>query len=129
MQQSLQFVADVMRPGVVSVSQSTTLDAVARVMREHHVHAVLVTADDGQLLGWITARGLLRHPKPQDWRRIGADEAISERCVSIIPSATIAAAIDAMLGADVSHLAVIRPGSHTPDGVVAEIDLLGHLSR
>ena len=129
MQQSLQFVADVMRPGVVSVSRSTTLDAVARVMREHHVHAVLVTADDGRLLGWITARGLLRHRKPQDWRRLGAGDAISEPCVSVVPSATVAGAIDTMLDADVSHLALIRPGSHTPDGVVAEIDLLGHLAR
>ena len=125
----MQFVADVMRPGVVSVSRSTSLDAVARVMREHHVHAVLVTGDDGQLLGWITARGLLRHRKRQDWRRIGAGDAISERCVIVVPSAPITAAIDAMVDTDVSHLAVIRPGSHTPDGVVAEIDLLGHLSR
>jgi CBS domain-containing protein len=129
MKQSLQCVADVMRPGVVVVSRSTTLDGVARVMREHHVHGVLVTADDGELLGWVTARGLLRHSEPGEWRRSAAHDAISEPCISVVPSATVAAARDAMLAADVSRLAVLRPGSRVPDGVVAEIDLVGHLSR
>lgn len=129
MRQSLQCVADVMRPGVVVVSRSTTLDGVARVMREHHVHGVLVTADDGELLGWVTARGLLRHSEPGEWRRSAAHDAISEPCIGVVPSATVAAARDAMLEADVSRLAVIRPGSRVPDGVVAEIDLVGHLSR
>jgi len=127
--QSLQCAADVMRPGVVVVSRSTTLDGVARVMREHGVHGVLVTADDGELLGWVTARGLLRHSQPDEWRHSAAHDAISEPCVSVVPSATVADARDAMLAADVSRLAVIRPGSRVPDGVVAEIDLVGHLSR
>ena len=34
-----------------------------------------------------------------------------------------------MLAAEVPCLAVTRPGSRVPDGVVAEIDLVGHLSR
>lgn len=129
MDRSLQCVADVMRPGVVMVSRSTTLDAVARVMREHYVHGVLVTADDGELLGWVTARGLLRHSQPGDWRRSAARDAITEPCISVVPSATVATARDAMLAADVSRLAVIRPGSRVPDGVVAEIDLVAHLSH
>ena len=117
-----------MRPGVVTVSRSTTLAAVARVMREHRVHGVLVCADDGELLGWVTARGLLRHDAPS-WGRVSAGQAISEPCISIVPSEKVSAAIDAMVAADVSRLAVRRPGSHTPDGVVAEIDLVTHLSR
>lgn len=117
-----------MRPGVVTVSRSTTLAAVARVMREHRVHGVLVCADDGELLGWVTARGLLRHAAAA-WGRTRAGDAISEPCVAVVPSEKVPAAIDAMVAADVSRLAVMRPGSHTPDGVVAEIDLVSHLSR
>jgi CBS domain-containing protein len=117
-----------MRPGVVTVSRSTTLAAVARVMHEHRVHGVLVRGDDGELLGWVTPRGLLRHPSA-GWQRIDAGQAISEPCIRLVPSADVRAAIDAMLAAGVSRLAVMRPGSQTPDGVLAEIDLVAHLSR
>lgn len=117
-----------MRPGVVTVSRSTTLAAVGRVMREHRVHGVLVRADDGALLGWVTARGLL-HRDAATWGRTSAGQAISEPVVSVVPSENVSAAIDAMVAADVSRLAVMRPGSDTPDGVVAEIDLVTHLSR
>lgn len=123
MKQSLQCAADVMRSGVVSVSRSTSLDRVAHAMREHEVHGVLVVSDDGQMLGWVTPRGLLRHPGTQ-WLHVHADQAIDEPCVSVVPTAGIAAAIDAMLGRDVTHLAVVRPGSRTPDGVISQTDLV-----
>ena len=128
MHSSLKAVSDVMRSGVVSVSESTPLEAVARVMREHGVHGVLVVGDDGELLGWMTARGLLRH-RAADWRRLEAGQAISEPCVRIVPSASVPDAIDTMLGAKATRLAVMRPGGHTPDGVVSDIDLVTHLSR
>jgi CBS domain-containing protein len=128
MRESLKSVSDVMRSGVVSVSGSTSLEAVARVMREHGVHGVLVVGDDGDPLGWVTARGMLGH-HGADWRRVAAGEAIDEPCVRVVPSASVAAAIDALLGSKASRLAVMRPGSRTPDGVVTDIDLVAHLSR
>lgn len=128
MRESLKSISDVMRSGVVSVAESTSLDAVARVMREHGVHGVLVVADDGELLGWVTARGLLAH-RSADWRRFEARQAISEPCVRIVPSASVATAIETLLGGDANRLAVVRPGSHMPDGVVSDIDLVGHLAH
>lgn len=128
MHESMKAVSDVMRCGVVSVSESTTLEVVGRVMREHGVHGVLVVADDGELVGWVTANGLLRH-RAADWYRVQARQAISEPCVHIVPSASVPDAIDAMLDAEATRLAVVRPGSHTPDGVVSDIDLVTHLSR
>lgn len=128
MQHSLRSVSDIMRHGVISVSGSTTLDAVARVMAEHSVHAVLVVADDGDLLGWVTPRGLLREPAER-WHHVAAAHAIEQPCVPIVPSANIAAAVDALLEGEVSHLAVMRPGARTPDGVVSEIDLVAAQAR
>jgi len=125
---SLNAVSDVMRPGVVSVSATTSLAAIGRVLREHGVHGVLVVADDGEPLGWVTARDMLRH-RSEDWRRVKAADAISEPCVSVVPSATVAGAIDTMLAADATRLAVLRPGSHTPDGVVTDIDFVTYLAR
>jgi CBS domain-containing protein len=128
MKESMKSVSDVMRAGVVSVSRSTALGAVARVMHEHGVHGVLVVADDGELLGWVTARGMLHH-RAADWRRLTAGQAISEPCVSVVPTASVGEAIDAMLAGESTHLAVIRPGGHTPDGVVSDIDLVAHLAH
>lgn len=129
MRESLKAVADIMRSGVVSVSQSTSLERVGRVMREHGVHGVLVVDDhDGELLGWVTARGLLRH-HASDWIHLAADQAISEPCICVAPSASVTDAINTMLDANATRLAVVRPGNHTPDGVVSDIDLVTHLAR
>ena len=128
MKESLKSVADVMRAGVLTISEATSLEGAARVMREHSVHGVLVVADDGRLLGWVTAHGLLHH-HAKDWRRVKSGEAVSEPCVAVAPSARVPTAIAAMLEADGSHLVVIRPGSRTPDGVVSDLDLVAHLSR
>lgn len=128
MEHSLQSVSDVMSAGVLSVSESATLKSVARVMREHGVHGVLVVADDGELLGWVTARGLLQH-RAADWRRLKAGQTISEPCVRVVPSSSVPAALDAMLEADATRVVVMRPGSRTPDGVVSDIDFLAHLAR
>ena len=128
MRESMKAVADVMRSGVVSVSESTSVAAVARVMRDHHVHGVLVIGDDGEPRGWITARGMLRHGA-DSWRRLAAGHAISEPCVTVVPSASVPQAIEALLGSDATRLAVVRPGSRTPDGVVSDVDLVAYLSR
>jgi CBS domain-containing protein len=128
MRESLKAVSDVMRCGVVSVSRSTSLEAVARVMCEHDVRGVLVVGGDGAPLGWVTARGLLAQ-HAADWRRVAAGQAISEPCVRVVPSASVASAIDTLLGSQASRLAVMRPGSRTPDGVVSEGDLVAHLSH
>ena len=103
MEHSLKAVADVMRPGVLSVSESSSLRAVAQVMHEHRVHGVLVVADDGELLGWVTARGLLAH-RDEDWRRIKAGKSIGEPCVRVAPSVTVSSAIETMA----------RHGRHAP---------------
>jgi CBS domain-containing protein len=128
MERSLKVVSDIMKSGVISISETTSLKATARVMHEHQVHGVLVVADDGELLGWVTALGVLRH-READWRRLKAGEAISEPCVSVAPSATVPSAIDVLLDAGVTRLLVLRPGSRTPDGVVSDADLVAYLSR
>lgn len=117
-----------MRSGVVGVSRTAPLESVARAMHEHGVHGVLVAGDDGEPLGWVTARGLLRQPA-SEWRHVQAGRAITEPPVLVVPSADIGFAVKAMLDADVTHLAVMRPGSHAPDGVVSDIDLVAHLLR
>ena len=114
--ESLKAVTDIMRSGVVSVSRSTSLEGVGRAMREHGVHGVLVVDDhDGELLGWVTARSLLLH-HGSDWTHHTAGQAISESCICVVPSASVTEAINAMLDANATRLAVVRPGSQRPTG-------------
>jgi hypothetical protein len=49
--------------------------------------------------------------------------------VTVVPSGGVGVAIEALMGNDVTRVAVLRPGSRTPDGVVSDIDLVGHLAR
>jgi CBS domain-containing protein len=54
-----QKVRDVMATRLIAVAPDEGIDAAARVMREQHVHRVLVT-DQGKLAGIVTAYDLLR---------------------------------------------------------------------
>jgi CBS domain-containing protein len=121
-------VRDIMRAGVVTVSAGASLRRVARALREHRVHAVLVVGDDGAPLGWATVRGLL-HNHARDWELADAGHAIAEPAVHVPPSATARDALTAMLAADVSRVLVVRVGDVAPEGVVAESDLVALVAR
>lgn len=57
--------------------------------------------------------------------RLEAMEAVAPRVRRIRTTS----GANAMLDAYATRLAVVRPGSHTPDGVVSDIDLVTHLAR
>lgn len=63
----------------------------------------------------VTAREMLRH-RSEDWPHVEAAGAISEPCVSVVPSATVAAAIDTVLAADATRLSHYATGE--PAGCV-----------
>lgn len=122
-------IRDVMRAGVISTPQNATLRLVAETMTTHHVHAVLVVAQDGHgALGWVTSRSLLEHVA-RDPEMLCAGDAIDEQPVSISPGATVGDAIERMLTADVSHLIVSTLPDAPPEGVVAALDLVTVLMR
>ena len=53
-------VCEFMTTGCTVISEAATVADAAKVIAEHRVHAVLVVgAQNGTPLGWITARGLL----------------------------------------------------------------------
>ena len=117
-------VRNFMRPGVVTVSDDTSLRQVQRAMVSHGVHAVLLTAaQHGRLVGWITARALLARLH-DDLSLIPASMASLEPVIVIDPSATGAEALEAMSAPGVTHLLVGRSPDGPAQGVVSELDLI-----
>ena len=117
-------VRQIMSPGVTSIVEDASLRQAYRALVTHQMHAILVVGlTDGRALGWVTAKGLL------DW--IDADEtmrpardAITEKPVTIDPSATAAEAVALLSRPEVSCLLVQRRPDMLPEGVVTEMDLV-----
>jgi CBS domain-containing protein len=118
-------VRDFMTPGVVTISEDASLRATYRALIAHGTHAVLVVGRSGGTpLGWVTARGLLGTLGRDEHALARACDAITERPVTISPSATAHEAINALAQPGATHLLVAPRADLLPEGVVAEIDLI-----
>jgi CBS domain-containing protein len=117
-------VRDFMTPGVLTIAEDASLRHVYRAMVAHSVHAVLVLGrSGGRPVGWVTARGLLGWIG-RDQSLVSAREAITERAVTVEPSASAREALTAISQAGTSHLIVCRESGVAPEGVVSELDLV-----
>jgi CBS domain-containing protein len=117
-------VREIMTPGVVTLVEHASLKQAFNAMATHGVHAVLVVgAEQGRPLGWVTGRGLLSRLE-DDANLASVRDAVTERPVSVSPQATAREAARALSEAGVSHLLVATPEGAVPEGVISEIDLV-----
>ena len=117
-------VRDFMRPGVITLSEDASLGQAERAMVRHGVHAILLLGrNDAQPVGWVTTRGMLQWVS-HDLGLVPARQGVTEPPVYIEPSATAEDAIDALSEPGVTHLLVARAPRETPQGVVADIDVI-----
>ena len=124
-------VADVMRHGVITCSAETTLRAVARMMSSYHVHAVVVTEDDGE--GGLSPWGLVSDFDVLRAAHAGAEELTAGQvsrspAVMVAPSDTLDHAAALMREHGTGHLVVISPSDARPVGVVSTLDIAGALA-
>jgi CBS domain-containing protein len=118
-------VRDLMSPGVLSLVEDASLVHVLRAMRRHRVHAVVVSGRrTGVPLGWVTTRGLLAWID-RDHSLAVARDAITEPAVTIEPGATVREAVAKIARERVGRLLVSHTPEAMPEGVIAELDLLG----
>lgn len=81
------FVGDVMSRKVRSVTPETTLAEAATAMGLYHLRSIPVVSDDGQVLGMVSSRDLLRMALPHYLRQVtGSDTRISGEGESPEPS-------------------------------------------
>jgi len=117
-------VRDFMRPGVIAVSEDASLRQAERAILRHGVHAVLVLGrTSGRPVGWVTTRGVLQWLN-HDLGLVPAGQGVTEAPTYIEPSATAAEAVAALSAPGVSHLLVARAPGETPQGVVADVDVI-----
>jgi CBS domain-containing protein len=117
-------VREFMRPGVIAVSEDASLRQAERAMVRHGVHAILLLGrTSGQPIGWVTTRGVLQWLS-HDLGLVPASQGVTEAPTFIDPGATAQDAVKALSAPGVSHLLVSRAPGETPQGVVADLDVI-----
>jgi CBS domain-containing protein len=121
-------VGDVMRHGVITCSAETTLRTVARMMASYHVHAVVVTEDDGD--GRLSPWGLVSDFDVVRAAHAGAEDLTAGQvsrspAVMVAPQDSLAHATELMREHGTGHLVVISPSDSSPIGVVSTLDIAG----
>lgn len=124
-------VGDVMRHGVITCAADTTVRTVARMMSSYHVHAVVVTEDEGD--GELTPWGLVSDFDLLRAAHAGAEELTAGQvsrspAVMVAPSDTLDHAAELMREHGTGHLVVISPSDARPIGVVSTLDVAGALA-
>ncbi|HEY7455454.1 MAG TPA: CBS domain-containing protein [Thermoleophilaceae bacterium] len=116
-------VADFMTPGCVVISEAASVADAARAMARHRVHAVLVVgAQNGTPLGWITHRGLLGWIG-RDRELARARDAITEQVTAIPAHESVRVALYALSTSGTTRLLVRSRPSALPEGVLTDFDL------
>jgi CBS domain-containing protein len=121
-------VRDLMTAGVVMLAEDASLRQVQKAMYRHRVNAVLVTSREGDPLGWVTSRGLLRWLEHTDLGMAFARQAITEPPIMISASAPVSEALAKLSDASISHLLVTMSSDPGIEGVLSPLDLVGHLA-
>lgn len=122
-------VSEIMRPGVITIGEHSSLLQAKRAMVRHGVHAVLVVGtDSGVPLGWVSAGGLLSWLE-RDLHALPASRAVTEPPHFIEPDSTARAALELLEKPGVTHLLVRPAEGGAPHGVVAAMDLVELVTR
>lgn len=127
-------VRDLMHPGLITCSRTNRLGDVADLLRENHVHALVVVEGDGRPAGVVADTDLL----VGEW--LGADaerqaimaamtagEVMSTPFLSVGADDDVAAAITQMRNEHVARLVVLESGRAV--GVIAISDVIAALAE
>ena|SRR5436190_7717964 len=124
-------VADVMRHGVITCTPDTPLRTIARMMSGYHVHAIVVTEDDGE--GGVEPWGLvsdidLLGVVHEGCEELTAGQVSRTPAVMVAPGDSLAHAAKLMRDNSTGHLVVLAPDDSRPLGVVSTLDVAGALA-
>ena len=118
-------VADLMTVGIIHCAPTTSLHSVARLMAEHHVHAVFVLdvdADGSEVWGTVSDLDLVASAWADIGSRTAGGSAVTP-LVTVTSSDPLRQAAQRMTETGVSHLAVLDPVSRRPVGVLSTLDI------
>lgn len=121
-------VEHVMHVGFIGCPFETPLVAVARLMAEHQVHAVVgfgdATEGDTCLWGLVSDTDIVAAlAAGEDASTVG--EIAASEVVTVVPDDTARHAVELMHDHQVTHLLVVDPSLDRPLGVVSTLDVAG----
>ncbi len=120
-QRTIRMIID--QQDLVTASAKTTISDAARLMKQHHVGAIMVVAD-GNLVGIFTERdGLFRVLAEGRDGQTTLDDVMTRNPVTIHPDRSFAEALHMMYGGSFRHVPVVEDGR--PIGMVSARDALG----
>ncbi len=120
-------VSEVMSTQVVAVPPETTIGDAAQRMVESDVGAVIVLDPDGDLIGVITERDLLRCVSDGTDRATPVGERMTRHVLTAGPTTELAQAMALMVDGHFRHLPVVG-GDGRPIGLVSMRDLMAYTS-
>ena len=121
-----QTVGDVMTPNVIHCTADTPLREVARLMSDHHVHAVYVFDDALEIWGLVSDLDLIAALPVIDERTAGS-MAVSP-LLTVSTDERLDRAAQVMSESANAHLAVIDLLTGRPAGVLSTLDVAGALA-
>ena len=120
-------VAEVMRRGAFTCQPYTAVTEVARRMVEHDVSALVVTDDQGYLMGVVTRTDLVTLRAYEDyWAQTTAEHAMVRQVITISPQTSIRQASRLMIEKKVHRLIVaeVEGDRLRPVGVISQTDIV-----
>jgi CBS domain-containing protein len=121
---SRAFVADAMRPGVLSCPSDTPLREVARIMAVHRIHCVVVGDVRSAEGEWSVLSDLdLAGAVESATEDTTAGEIAATDPVTLSPTATLDDAARLMAEHETAHIVIVDERSGAPLGVVSTLDV------
>lgn len=121
------FVGRLMSSPVETIEPTASMRTAAEQMADAEIGSLLITADDGTLVGILTATDFIRHTAAGDEEAI-VEDWMSTELTTTTAQTNIRDAADLMIDHGFHHIPVVDADEHVV-GIVTTTDLTAYLSR
>lgn len=120
-----KLVRHIMHSGVIGCKPDTPLSEVVRILSDTDIHALVVTGDDGEVVGIISHMDIIPLYQ-QDLASFTAAQVMTASVISVSPEAAVLEAVKVMVGKRIHRLVVTEPeeGLLLPVGVLSTTDIV-----
>jgi CBS domain-containing protein len=128
-------VKNLMHRGVISCSEDTPIQEVARLLTEKGIHALVVVDGEGFAKGVISQTDLINIESLEEywnyWKGLAAKHIMSKEIVSVNPETDLEEARRLMVNKKVHRLIVTEKvgGREKPIGVLSMTDLVRYMAE
>lgn len=114
---------------VIGLNPADTLDRAVTLMMEHRIGSLVVTDDDGKLVGILSERDLLKilHQKHAMWCPQTAADAMTPDPYVCDPDSTLEEVMNLMVEHNIRHLPVVYKGKL--EGMLSITDIVEELLK